>query len=417
MQVEVIITDSSGRVQRLKVARKIWLIGRGEDCDLVLGSRSLNRHHMRIRALGEGLQVEDLTEGQGLRMDGEAVSGLIQLEPGQVLVAGVFCLEVAGPDAPGCRKEDAFEALSPPRKSALRWLVGILLLAQVLVVVFIFLPVESQPEARPKKPALPPALSVDDLIRKAQVDLDELRLDDADKAVGAAMKLDPLCRSCRELGKQVKAERAAAPISRRVRSLLDLGDCAGAKEALGNLPKASRFRVQLEGAMAVCRKERNPKAALAGVDLSQFEPDPDLRRALGYYRDGGVDKACRLLRGLKSKARKKRAHKLCRLMRIVQGRYRQGTTELSRGRWRKAADSFTSALEADLELLPKGVESHHRSEMGREMAQALDVEAKRALSHTRREQARQLWDLCLKFAPEAGACRQGLVFLSKEDKK
>lgn len=415
MQVEVIITDSSGRVQRLKVARKVWLVGRGEDCDLVLGSRSLERHHMRIRAFGEGLEVEDLTEGQGLRMDGEVVTGLIQLEPGQVLVAGVFCFELAGPDAPVCQNEKALDVFSPPRKSVWPWLVGILLLVLALVAVLILLPADQRPEPRPKTPALPPALSEDDLLRKAQVALNELRLDDADKALEAAMSMDPLCRPCRDLRKQMKAERAAAPISRRVRSLLDLGDCAGAKVALGKLPKTSRFRVQLEGAMAACQKARNPKAARAGMDLSQFEPDPDLCRALGYYREGGVDKACRLLRGLKSKAQKKRAHELCRLMRIVQGRYRQGTTELSRGGWRKAADSFTAALEADLELLPKGVESHHRSEMAREMAQTLDVEAKRALSHMRREQARQLWNLCLKFAPEAGACRQGLVYLSKEN--
>ncbi len=90
------IVDSSGREKEVEIGSEPKLFGRGEDSDFVLGSRSVSRHHMKIWVEDGRAMVEDLTEGGGVEIDGEAMSGVFELEPGAELEAGIFAISIFG---------------------------------------------------------------------------------------------------------------------------------------------------------------------------------------------------------------------------------------------------------------------------------------------------------------------------------
>ena len=46
--MKLTVVDSSGREKEVEISSEPMLFGRGEDSDIVLGSRSVSRHHMNI---------------------------------------------------------------------------------------------------------------------------------------------------------------------------------------------------------------------------------------------------------------------------------------------------------------------------------------------------------------------------------
>ena len=90
------MTDPSGREQDYEIDSRPRVFGRGEDSDVVLGSRSVARHHMRVWDQDGAVMVEDLTGGRGLKIDGEEVTGTFELHPGSDMQAGVFVFSVPG---------------------------------------------------------------------------------------------------------------------------------------------------------------------------------------------------------------------------------------------------------------------------------------------------------------------------------
>ncbi len=102
--IKVNITDSSGREREIEIGEEPQVLGRGEDSDVVLGSRSISRHHMKLWEDSGKLFVEDLTGGTGITVDGEEVSGTFELEPGADLEAGVFIFNI-----PGARLDTALD--------------------------------------------------------------------------------------------------------------------------------------------------------------------------------------------------------------------------------------------------------------------------------------------------------------------
>lgn len=93
---KLVMSDPSGREQVYEIGSEPQVWGRGEDSDVILGSRSVTRHHMRIWAEDEAIMVEDLTGGKGLEVEGESVTGTFELEPGKEMTAGVFVFRVHG---------------------------------------------------------------------------------------------------------------------------------------------------------------------------------------------------------------------------------------------------------------------------------------------------------------------------------
>lgn len=90
------MTDPSGREQDYELDAKPRVFGRGEDSDVVLGSRSVARHHMRVWDQDGAVMVEDLTGGRDIKVDGEEVAGTFELHPGSQMEAGVFTFSVPG---------------------------------------------------------------------------------------------------------------------------------------------------------------------------------------------------------------------------------------------------------------------------------------------------------------------------------
>ncbi len=76
-------------VQEGQLAGKRWplnktefVIGRGEDCDIVLPDRQVSRHHFRVVRDDNGYNVEDLGSKNGTYINGAPVRGSMQLQDG-----------------------------------------------------------------------------------------------------------------------------------------------------------------------------------------------------------------------------------------------------------------------------------------------------------------------------------------------
>jgi hypothetical protein len=76
-------------VQEGQLAGKRWtlnksefVVGRGEDCEVVLPDRQVSRRHFRIVRDDDGYSVEDLGSKNGTYVNGAAVRGSVQLQDG-----------------------------------------------------------------------------------------------------------------------------------------------------------------------------------------------------------------------------------------------------------------------------------------------------------------------------------------------
>lgn len=67
---------------RVTVDADTFIIGRGDECDLVLNDRAISRQHCRILAEEEHFLLEDLDSKNGTWVNDEAVRGVRQLEDG-----------------------------------------------------------------------------------------------------------------------------------------------------------------------------------------------------------------------------------------------------------------------------------------------------------------------------------------------
>jgi hypothetical protein len=84
--------DASGRLRVLPIEDEIML-GRSEDCDVVLDDRLASRVHARLCPNGDAHLVEDLGSRNGTRLNGEILSRPRLLRHGDILCIGTtdFC--------------------------------------------------------------------------------------------------------------------------------------------------------------------------------------------------------------------------------------------------------------------------------------------------------------------------------------
>jgi DNA-binding response OmpR family regulator len=82
-----VVIGQSGPLQGMRwpLRKDVLLIGRGEDCDILVAERQVSRHHARLRRLADGFVVEDLGSKNGTHVNGEAVKGTARLEDGDVI--------------------------------------------------------------------------------------------------------------------------------------------------------------------------------------------------------------------------------------------------------------------------------------------------------------------------------------------
>lgn len=62
---------SLGRAADIVVDKPILLVGRSEDCDVVIDSKKVSRHHCCIAQVDDRLVVRDLGSTNGIRVNGE----------------------------------------------------------------------------------------------------------------------------------------------------------------------------------------------------------------------------------------------------------------------------------------------------------------------------------------------------------
>jgi hypothetical protein len=68
--------------KRWTLNRSEFVVGRGEDCEVVLPDRQVSRRHFRIVRDDDGYSVEDLGSKNGTYVNGAAVRGSVQLQDG-----------------------------------------------------------------------------------------------------------------------------------------------------------------------------------------------------------------------------------------------------------------------------------------------------------------------------------------------
>ena len=97
-----VIVAPHGKLQgsRWLLNQEQFLIGRGEDCDLVIQDRQVSRHHARIRNTKDGYLLEDLGSKNGTHVNGSLLNEPVILQDGdEIKVALAVELTFIGTEA------------------------------------------------------------------------------------------------------------------------------------------------------------------------------------------------------------------------------------------------------------------------------------------------------------------------------
>lgn len=81
----ILIAQSGPLSSERWVIRTPLLIGRGEDCDIVIPDRKISRHHARISPGSAGITLEDLDSKNGTHHNGKPLKGSILLSDGDLI--------------------------------------------------------------------------------------------------------------------------------------------------------------------------------------------------------------------------------------------------------------------------------------------------------------------------------------------
>lgn len=86
--------------QRWTIADPEFLIGRGNDCDIVLPERQVSRYHVKIKRQDGGFWLEDLDSKNGTHLNGTQVKGSVPIADGdEIQIALAVKLLFVGSDA------------------------------------------------------------------------------------------------------------------------------------------------------------------------------------------------------------------------------------------------------------------------------------------------------------------------------
>lgn len=86
--------------QRWIIAKPEFVIGRGDDCDIVLPERQVSRYHVKILRGDGGFLLEDLDSKNGTHLNGQVVKGTVPVGDGdEIQIALAVKLLFVGSDA------------------------------------------------------------------------------------------------------------------------------------------------------------------------------------------------------------------------------------------------------------------------------------------------------------------------------
>lgn len=97
MQSVLVMFRSNGDRRSFSVTRDVTVIGRREDCDLIIPLGEVSRKHCRLVRDGDLLKLEDLGSANGTYLNGQRVQESL-LAPGDTVQLGpvVFVLQIDG---------------------------------------------------------------------------------------------------------------------------------------------------------------------------------------------------------------------------------------------------------------------------------------------------------------------------------
>jgi pSer/pThr/pTyr-binding forkhead associated (FHA) protein len=90
------IYRSGERVESFLMIRNPSVIGRSEDCDVVLESRSVSRRHAELKLKREGMTIKDLGSRNGTLVNGKLIKPdfRVLVNPGDTIQIGKFTLQI-----------------------------------------------------------------------------------------------------------------------------------------------------------------------------------------------------------------------------------------------------------------------------------------------------------------------------------
>ena len=109
-RVTVLSGPAAGRELVLSASGRVFKIGRGEGCDLVLPDEDASREHAALERDAEGIVVRDMASKNGIEVEGERVAGQRRLRDGEILRIGETRLRVLDPEDRYLRQIEAAEA-------------------------------------------------------------------------------------------------------------------------------------------------------------------------------------------------------------------------------------------------------------------------------------------------------------------
>lgn len=83
-------TTGSPQSRKIALARKLCVLGRQADCDVVVDADSVSRHHARISLVGREYYVEDLNSSNGTVVNNEVIHSRVQLKEGDCIRLSQF---------------------------------------------------------------------------------------------------------------------------------------------------------------------------------------------------------------------------------------------------------------------------------------------------------------------------------------
>ncbi len=96
----LIAPDGELKGKRWPLVNSTFIIGRGQDCDLILMDRQVSRHHARILRTAEGYVLEDLSSKNHTHLNGVRIKSEVVLQDGdEIQVALAVRLTFIGSEA------------------------------------------------------------------------------------------------------------------------------------------------------------------------------------------------------------------------------------------------------------------------------------------------------------------------------
>ncbi len=96
----LIVREGQLTGQRWTIENDVFVIGRGNDCQIILPERQVSRHHVKILQRDGGYVLQDLGSKNGTHINGVKIQGAVPLQDGdEIQIALAVKLVFVGSDA------------------------------------------------------------------------------------------------------------------------------------------------------------------------------------------------------------------------------------------------------------------------------------------------------------------------------